>query len=101
METAYLLLTNNTTKPGRNPEPLLTANLFKVAVSEKDEAKRFCRTFKERGRASLPMYDSLTLGEDNIWRSPPIDDGCPGWLDIPNSELTVFDTLDAALAKVG
>ena len=89
MKTAYLLLTKDSTIPGTNPEP------FGVAVNEKDEAKRFCQSFKERGETSLPMYDVVTLGTNNIWESRS---GC--W-NIPDSDLTVFDTLDAALAKGG
>ncbi len=89
MKTAYLLLTKDATVPNTNPEP------FGVAVNEKDEAKKFCKTFRERPSTSLPMYEPITLGEDNIWRSRK------GWWNMPSSELTVFDTLDAALAKGG
>lgn len=88
MEIAFLLLTKDTTIPNTNPESL------GVAVSEKDEAKKFCKTFRERPPTSLPMYEPITLGADDIWRSRK------GWFYIPNSELTVFDTLDTALAKV-
>ena len=86
MKTAYLLLTRDVTMPGRSPKP------FGAAVNEKDEAKKFCQTFKDRPRTSLPMYEPIVLGEDNIWRSKR------GWWNIPKESLTVFDTMEDALA---
>ncbi len=89
METAYLLLTRDLTIPTKNAEP------FGVAVSEKDEAKRFCQESRERPPTACPIYEPITLGEDGIWRSRL------GWWNIPSGELTVFDTLDAALGRDG